>query len=229
MRIPLLVLGVGLALFLLIWLLVPVPEQDIGQARTDLPWQIETFDDGSSQVFGLRLYHATLADAVERLGPYEELALFESRGGGHSLEAFFGNVSFGPLKAKVVVTLAAPANELKTLAERAQERKGSPSGDWKLLLNRADLDSQLLRPLSGLTYIPAYGGLEAEFFRQRLGEPDAWRTLEEGRVQWFYPAKGLSLLLDAEGKEVLEYVAPRDFRLPDGTVSQATDEQVSGR
>lgn len=224
MRIPLLVLAAGLALFLLIWAFLPAPQQDPGEARTDLPWQIELFDDGSSQVFGLRLDHATLADAIDRFGPYTEVALFEKKDGSHSLEVFFGTVSFGPLKAKVVTSLQAPEIELAALAARAQERKGSPTGDWKLFLNPADLDDQLLRPLSGLTYIPSYGGLDAEFFRARLGEPDAWEQLDEGRVKWFYPQKGLSLLLDAEGKEVLEYVAPHAFQLPAAAITGAQPE-----
>lgn len=224
MRIPLLVLGAGLVLFMLIWLLLPAPTQDPGAARTDLPWQIQLFDDGSSEVFGLRLGHSTLADTVERFGPYEELALFEAKDGSHSLEAFFGTVSFGPLKAKVVVSLEAPAEQLTALAARAQERKGSPTGDWKLFLDPSDLDGQLARPLATLTYIPSYGGLEADFFRQRLGEPEAWQTVDEESVKWFYPRKGLSLLLDTKGKEVLEYVAPRNFQLPEGVVSQAAKD-----
>lgn len=222
MRIPLLVLGAGLALFLLIWLLLPAPTQDPGSARTDLPWQIETFADGSSQVFGLRLGQSLLADAVERLGPYEEIALFEAKDGSRSLEAFFGTVSFGPLKAKVVAGLQASAQELTELASRSGERKGSPSGDWKLYLDPADLQAQLSRPLAVLTYIPSYSGLEADFFRARLGEPAARLTVDEESVKWFYPDKGLSLLLDAKGKEVLEYVAPRDFRLPEGAVNQGS-------
>ncbi len=221
MRIPALVLGGGLLLFLLIWLLLPAPEQNPGLARTDLPWQIEVFDDGTSQVFGLRLEHDTLEQAITRFGPYEELVLFVDSAGNYSLEAWFGNVSLGPLKAKVVARLQAPQPELAALAGRAIERKGSPSGDWKLFLDPADLPGQLSRPLYAITYIPGYGGLEADFFRQRLGEPAAWQTLADGEVRWFYPDKGLSLLLNPRGKEVLEYVSPRDFTLPEGVTLAA--------
>jgi hypothetical protein len=40
--------------------------------------------------------------------------------------------------------------------------------------------------------------------------------VSEHAVSWLYPELGLSLLIDAEGKEAFEYVAPRDFRMPPG-------------
>lgn len=229
MRIPALVLGGGLLLFVIIWLILPTPAQDPGSARTDLPWQIEVFDDGSSAVFGLHLGHDTLADAIDRFGPYEELVLFAGKDGDYSLEAWFGTVRFGPLKAKLVAKLQAPQAQLAELASRAVQRKGSPTGDWKLFLDPADLAQQRDRPLYALTYIPSYGGLDAAFFRKRLGEPAAWQTLEDGQVRWFYPDKGLSLLLDPKGKEVLEYVSPRAFKLPAGVTLAEAGSATAGQ
>jgi len=74
--------------------------------------------------------------------------------------------------------------------------------------------------LVGVTYIPGYSRLEEDFFRARLGEPAAWQRVDEERIRWFYPDKGLSLLIDADGKDVFEYVLPRDFVLPADAVSQ---------
>ena len=214
MRIPLAILAALAVLLAAFWLLRPAPEPDNLRRRDDLPWQIQTLPGGGSRVFGLEPSRSTLRDAVDRLGPYEALALFAGDEESYSLEAWFGSVQFGPLEAKVAVTLEADREELQALAERAVERKGSPSGDWKLFLGPEDRAAQDARTLAGITYIPAYGGLEADFFRRRLGEPAAWTLPDEGRVQWFYPDLGLTLLLDAEGKEVLEYVAPRRFELP---------------
>ena len=70
------------------------------------------------------------------------------------------------------------------------------------------------RPVRSLTYIPLYGELDAEFFRSRFGEPAAWRRIDDTSVQWFYPDRGLSILIDANSKEVLQYAQPRDFSLP---------------
>ena len=209
------ILAVSLIAAVLLWWLMPDPREDITRNRTDLPWQITTFEDGTSQVIDLHLGQDTLARAVQKLGAYEELALFEGKDGSYSLEAWFGDVQFGPLKAKVTVSLALGPARAEALVAQAVERKPSPTGDWKLLLPaavNATLDDALV---AGITYIPSYGGLDEDFFRERLGEPAAWQRVDENRVRWLYPDKGLSLLIDAEGKDVFEYVAPRAFVMPE--------------
>lgn len=221
MKIPLSILALVALVLGAFWIFLPAPDTDSLLQRQDLPWQVETLADGSSRVLGLHLGRSTLRQAIDKFGPYEELALFEGTDGVRSMEVWFGDVQFGPLKAKLGASLEVDQEDLRTLAKRAVDRKGSPTGDWKLFLKSDDRILQEDRRISGVTYIPAYGGLEADFFRQRLGEPAAWRELEEGGVQWFYPKKGISLLLDAKGKEVLEYVAPKHFQLPPDAHSDA--------
>jgi len=123
-------------------------------------------------------------------------------------------VQFGPLKARVVAALAAAPEELSALIRASPTRKGSPTGDWKFPVRQADWVRQQGRVVRAITYIPTYDGLEGDYFRERFGEPKAWKTLEEHAVQWYYPAQGLSLLLNAQGEEVLEFVPPRAMRLP---------------
>ena len=67
--------------------------------------------------------------------------------------------------------------------------------------------------------LPTYGGLEADFFRERLGEPAAWKFEDEERVLWFYPDKGLSLLIDSDGKDIFQYSMPRNFEIPEGATT----------
>lgn len=208
------ILALSLIAALLLWWLMPDPRTDITQHRTDLPWQITAFPDGTSQVIDLHLGQDDLDRAVQKLGPYEELALFQGKNDHYSLEAWFGNVEFGPLKAKVTVSLALGPARAKALAAQAVERKGSPTGDWKLLLPTAVNATLGDALITGVTYIPAYGGLDEAFFRERLGEPAAWEQVDEHQVRWFYPDKGLSLLVNGKGKDVFEYVMPRQFKLP---------------
>ena len=58
--------------------------------------------------------------------------------------------------------------------------------------------------------------LEAQDLTTELIEPAA--TLQENAqaVSWFYPERGLSVLIDEVSREVLEYQAPRDFVMPQG-------------
>ncbi len=214
MRIPLAILAATALLLALFWWLGPTPDPALQQARTDLPWQVTALPDGSSRVFDLQLGSATLADATARFGPAEDMAVFAGSDGRRVLEVYFGAIQFGPLSAKVVAALAVPESELEALIAGATAREGSPTGDWKYKLAAAERAAQQGRRLYSLTYIPSYGGLDADFFRARLGEPAAWKRAEAQVVQWYYPERGLSVLINAKGKEVIEYTAPRDFQLP---------------
>ena len=215
MRIPLTILAVVGVLLGAFYLFAPPPDPAAMQPRTDLPWQVTANADGSSRVFDLELGSATLADAMAKFGGVEGLALFEPKDGALALEAYFGNVQLGPLKAKVIGGLDATPAELATIRARARDREGSPSGDWKYTLRDVPQD-HLGRRLRGISYIPGTRNLDAAFFRERFGEPAATRRESEHAVSWFYPAIGLSVLIDDDAREVLEYLPPRDFVLPDG-------------
>lgn len=213
LALALLVAGVALVF------LIPAPEPpDEATQRTDLPWQITSTDDGSIQVLDLHLGVSTLQDAVNKLGEVEGIALYLHNGEPGSLEAYFGTVSLGHLKAKIVVNLALPDESKLDMANRATKREPAPNDDFKLTLSGADQKALLGAPVGGLTYIPTYGGLEADFFREKLGEPAAWLKEKESVVLWFYPERGLTLILNADGKEVFEYQRPSEFRLPEGAV-----------
>lgn len=210
--------GIGL-LLAAVWFLTPRSEQP---ARlTDMPWQIEIFEDGTSRVMGIHIGKATLSDLIGRYGRPEGIALFVNPEGILSLEAYFDGVRNGPFSAKLILTLVAGQSEMQALAERAVGREGGPSGDQRLLLAEGDKPLQTHRLISGLTYIPAYGQLDADFFRSRFGEPTTWRRNSETSVSWFYPERGLSILLDSEGKEILQYEAPKDYRGPTEPPSDA--------
>lgn len=222
MKTPLTILAVVAACLLAFMWFAPEPGPDALQPRTDLPWQITVNPDGSSRVFDLELGKATLADAMAKFGALEGLALFKAAQGEPVLEAYFGNVQFGPLKAKVVTGLDADTNELEEMLERAGGRDASPSGDWKYPLNDPpQIHGQ--RRLKLITYVPGTRGLDAEFFRSRFGEPAAWLRESETAVSWFYPAIGLSVLIDEEASEVLEYQPPRDFVMPSGVSTGPTE------
>lgn len=223
MRIPLGILALVALLLLLFQLFAPAPGPETTRPRTDLPWQVTVNPDGSSRVFDLELGSATLADAMAKFGGLEGLAVFEPAGGPMVLEAFFGDVQFGPLKAKVVVGLEAGPDELEAIRARSRGREGSPSGDWKYPLGD-DPGQHAGRRLTVITYVPGTRNLDTDFFRTRFGEPAAWLEESEHAVSWFYPKLGLTVLIDDEAREVLEYQPPRDFVMPPGVTRNPTPD-----
>ena len=97
---------------------------------------------------------------------------------------------------------------------RAKGLGFSGSEDKKIELANEDKALALDKLFTGITFIPKYSGLDSDFFIQRFGEPDAWLRLNENAVQYFYPKEGLSITIDSEGKEILQYSHPRDFSVP---------------
>lgn len=221
MKIPLGILAIVAVILLAFQMFARPPGPDALKPRTDLPWQITVHPDGSARVFDIELGSATLTDAMSKFGALEGLAVFEHDDGWMVLEAYFGNVRFGPLRAKVIAGLQASRAELEQMRSRAGNREGSPSGDWKYPLN----DSPQMhggRKISVITYLPGTRNLDADFFRRRFGEPAAWLQENDTAISWFYPDLGLSVLIDDEAREVLEYQPPRDFVMPQGvTVNPA--------
>ena len=216
MKTPLAILAAVAVLLGVYYLLAPEPDPEALKPRSDLPWQAQPRPDGSLQVFDLVLGEATLGDAVAKFGALEGLALFEPENGALALEAYFGDVQLGPLKAKVVVGLQAEQAELERIRSTSSAREGSPTGDWKHKLAGGP-EPYLSRRLSVIGFIPATRRLDEDFFRARFGEPAAWLKVNEDAVKWFYPRLGLAVLIDAKASEVLEFQPPRDFSMPAGT------------
>lgn len=218
MKTPLTILAVVAALLGVYYLLAPEPDPEALKPRSDLPWQAQPRPDGNLEVFDLVLGESTLGDAVAKFGGLEGIALFEPENGPLALEAYFGDVHLGPLKAKVVVGLEAGQAELQAMRDTSATREGSPTGDWKHSLAGGP-EPYLGRRLSAIGFIPATRGLDQDFFRARFGEPAAWLQVNEHAVSWFYPRLGLAVLIDDKSSEILEFQPPRTFGIPDGATA----------
>ena len=207
---------VAVSLFVLLILFmfaIPKPEFKEELKTADLPWNIIEHDDGSTEVFGLRFAAHTLQDAINRFHEPEDIAIFRGETDS-SLEVYFGTVAIGPLEAKLVLTLEASQQEFEDYLQRAKGLSLSGGKDKKIELDPTDKALTLDKHFTGITFIPKYSGLDTAFFKQRFGEPQSWLRLNENAIQYFYPQKGLSITIDAEGKEILQYSHPADFSSP---------------
>jgi len=207
---------------LVIFFITPPADHEQTMQRTDLPWLVTVEPDGSSRVFDLHIGTSTLKEAIAKFGNPEAVALYIRESGKRDLETYFGTVSMGPLKAKIILNLLVDEKRLDAFEANAIKQEFSAEGHKKLLLDSEDKQSLGDARIAGITYIPTYKGLEADFFRERFGQPAAWKVEDEENVQWFYPDIGLTLLLSAEGREILQYRMPRDFVMPEGVESEST-------
>ena len=175
-----------------------------------LPWQIEALPDGTSEVFGLALTHSTFGDARTRFGPDMEIAVIAAPGEPGALEAYYQNVTIGVFTGKMVLVADVGRETIAQLRQRAVKAKYMDSSTRKYILQQDDLAFAWRAPIAGITFIPAVS-LDAETVLKRFGAPAERIRVDEQVEHFLYPQKGLDLMLDSQGKEVLQYVAPREF------------------
>lgn len=176
-----------------------------------LPWAVTVHEDGSSTVFGLHLAHTTVGEAEHLLQSEAELTLFQSSQGRMAAEGYFDAVSPGGLAARLVVEAALDEAELQAMFARGLRIATLGNGSRKVTLHPDDIARLRLTPIASLTYLPR-AHLDPALVERRFGAP-AHKVPEAGDevVHWLYPERGLDVAISASGKEVLQYVAPRDF------------------
>ena len=191
-------------------LLRPTTGERNAQAITGLPWQIEILPDGHSSVFGLTLGASTLGDARKRFGTDMEVAVIAAPGEPGSLEAYYHQVTVGVLTGKMILTAALDKESVERMRQRAVKKQHMESSTRKFSLDPDDLAQAYDSPIESITFIPS-ASFDAGIALSHFGQP-AERIRSSAQVEnLLYPAKGLALTLDSEGKEVLQYVTPRQF------------------
>lgn len=182
------------------------------EATEGLPWQIEPLPDGGSRVFGLMPGGSTLDEARKRLGNEPQIALVVAPGESGALEAYFDSVTAGFVTGKMVMTLESTQEQREQIAARARKVEYMESTTRRITLSDEDLARAWTTRIVAIVFIPSVN-IDEQIILQRFGAPDERIRGGEHREHFLYRAKGLDVQLDAQGKEVLQYVAPRDFAL----------------
>lgn len=202
----------GVLLFTLIALAIALllPGRSVDKVA-NLPWQIEQTAGGSIRVFGIELGHTTVGDVELLVGEPAEVSLFDRGNEQRVVEAYFDNVDFSGLRARMVLVVALGKEELQAMYTRGARIANLGSGTRKVTLTKEDLSKVRATAVNTITYIPRIN-LDAAMIEKRFGKPaQRIHEKESGIEHWLYPEVGLDIALDAEGKEVLQYVAPKRF------------------
>jgi hypothetical protein len=203
--------GVLALVIVTIGVILMMPDHSVSTPET-LPWKITHPTPETTRVFGITLGKSTL-DEVAQTYKYEtelEISLFKPSDAKMAVEAFFEEVNFNGLKAKIIMTIAVPDTELQGMFERGLRMNSTPSGK-RITLTADDLARVRALPVASLTYMPTTT-LEQSIITKRFGEP-AQRVTEKktGLVHWLYPQHGLDVILDK--KPFFQYLPPKDFEL----------------
>lgn len=203
-----------LAAALVAWRMVTPPDPATRAALLHgAPWQIETPAPGQTRVMGLSLPGSTLAQARLRWGNDLKVALMAQAEGPVTLEAYLERFETGGVNGRLLLRFDT-TNLADPVARWRESVFGVPqeSGARQHALAEPAIQELGSAALVGVNYIPE-AQLNAEMLQARFGTP-AERLAEGERLQhWLYPPQGLAVLLDAKGREVLQYVAPAEFEV----------------
>jgi hypothetical protein len=207
--------ALSLIALVLLALIVPfiIPgsgKQEGVDPNSNLPWQVAVDGQGGSTVFGLKPGISTLGEVRQRLGNEIEVAIIAEPNEIGSLEGYYAQVPLGFVLAKMVVTVDASDAEISAMRERAPRAKHMESTTRRITLHPDDLANADRLPLRAISVIPASNIDEATIV-QRFGEPGERIVVSDKRTHLLYPKLGLDVVVDKDGKELLQYVAPKQF------------------
>ena len=210
-------LAISIVALVLLALLVPFLLPGVGKEagvdpNSNLPWQVDLDGKGGSTVFGLRPGVSTVGDVRQRFGGEMDVAIIAEPDEVGLLEGYYPQLALGFVLAKVIVTVDAKKELISEFRERASKAKHMESTTRKITLQADDLAAVDQLPIKAISVIPTINLDEAAVV-QRFGPPGERLQVLATRVHLLYADRGLDVVVDTEGKELLQYVAPRDFAL----------------
>ena len=174
---------------------------------TGLPWQIDSLPNGDTQVFGIVPGQTTLGEAIELLGHDEmDLAILAAPQETGTLEAYYSHYSAGPITGKLFLILDIAPDVLSPMRKRAFQ----DGGTRRYHLHPDDLPTAYRAPVSVMNFIPSFN-LDEKIAQARFGSPAEIILIDAQQKHWLYPDKGLDLILNADNKDVLQYLPPGQF------------------
>lgn len=200
-----------IAIALIVPFLVPgLGKKEGVDPNANLPWQIELDAQGGSSVFGLHPGVSTVGEVRQKFGSEMDVAIVAEPNEMGTLEGYYSQVALGFVLAKVIVTVDAKKELILEMRDRALKAKHMESMTRKITLSPDDLAAIEKMLVKAISVIPSVNLDEATVI-QRFGPPGERLAVSEKRVHLLYPEKGLDVVVDSDGKELLQYVAPRNF------------------
>ena len=173
---------------------------------TGLPWQIDRLPGGDTRVFGITPGRTTLGDAIDLLGNDMELAIIAAPHETGSLEAFYSRHSFGPITGKLIMVMDIAPGALSSLRQRAFQ----DGGTRRYHLHPDDLLVAYRVPVKVINFLPSLD-LDEEIAQARFGTPAEIIQVNAQERHLLYPDLGLDLVLNTDGKDVLQYMQPDEL------------------
>ncbi|WP_407276605.1 hypothetical protein [Halothiobacillus sp. DCM-1] len=178
-----------------------------------LPWDITVHPDGTSSVFGLNLDKDSLLEFKRLYDKKADLAIFLDPDKHATLEAYFGSTDVGALTANVALVAKVDQKLLQDwIRHNPESPDPTPSGAWKYSMSDEQVREAQNFPTESITYKPATD-YSIDLIERRFGKPAQMIVQDKNTQFWLYPNKGLVITVNPEGKDLFQYISPKDFGL----------------
>lgn len=195
------VIIISLVMFVILLNIVP---QGRDYDRAILPWNATINEQGQVLALGLTLNKSTLREVSQLFGRDIEVKLFELPSGERSAEAYLHSAYVGTIHTALVAKLNLTPQQLDEYFARGARITVSKQGAREVLLNSQDTLDLFNYPIGEITMVPRRR-LTAEAIEKRFGAPASIRTDGDGIAYWYFPDKGLELLLLEGSNDILRF------------------------
>ncbi len=199
-------------LFVAVAILLPGERSPAPDRTPLLPWSVQVDTMGRTTVLGVTLGVTPLGELEQLVGEEAKLQLFVRDGRPVAVEGFFNQVRLAGLHAQVVVTLSLGDEELEQIYRRGVRISRAGSGSSQVKLAGEDGERARQTAIGTLTYIPRSRSIDQPLLIERFGKPARQIDEPNGTRHLLYPDRGIDIALPAEGKVVIQYLLPDDFR-----------------
>ncbi len=176
-----------------------------------LPWDITLLPDGTSAVFGVHLSKDSMLEFKRLYNQKADLAIFVDPDKKTSLEAYFGPTDVGALSANVAIVAQVDEKLLQSWISADHAKPDpTPSGAWKYPMSDEQIRTAQNLPIESITYKPSADYSES-LIERRFGKPESIRHAKEPYEYWLYPIKGVLITVNKNGRDLFQYIAPKDF------------------
>jgi hypothetical protein len=169
-----------------------------------MPWQSYINDKQQTVVFNLTMGESRLIDAARQFGTEIKASLFEDEKSSPELEVYFPSTKVGGISAKIILNLTLDDKIIEVLARNIDESMLMPSGVKNTTFYTIGEMAMSRLKIKSLTFIPR-ANLKEDVIKNLFGKPSRIKLASEGVSYWYYPEKGLRIIVDNEQKEMLEF------------------------
>lgn len=191
--------------FVLTILLMFVPKEKVEINPNILPWNSHFNEQGDLIALGLTLNKSTPNDATKIFGhDYEILAFSKKDLSGKSVEVYFPTMTIANFRVIATLVLDVSDEELEEIYARGATTTINQSGNRQVNLLSEDSEKLMNNKIKYITLVPKKN-LPEEIIKKRFGEPKFIEKTPEDLPRWFYPKKGLEIIVNPNGAEILQY------------------------